>query len=260
MRDRSQSRGLVGRASPAFTVWSAPNRAVGYDRRGVVTALVNPTAMPGQSQMISLEAGPSLPASLAGKIPSRAGGFMRVMAAVAGACALLVVTGCSSTVGGSGGPETSQAPTSAKLTKDQLWDPCSLPDSVIASTGADPATKDTNPIFSDREDWRLCQWTAERSDGRWGHFLLVSSTNKTLDDFRRNSYFRDFSDVTVKDRAGLKFYMGSRRPPTQCELAFNTTKGVISVNAGKYTDSETSTDPCTLATSAAEKIVDSIPR
>ncbi|MGW0251382.1 DUF3558 domain-containing protein [Nocardia goodfellowii] len=175
-------------------------------------------------------------------------------------CAVLVGAGCSGTEGGTGGTGTSQAPSSAKLTKEQLWDPCGLPDSVIASTGADPSTKNTDPALGERQDWRLCQWTAERSDGRWGHFLLVSSTNKTLDDFRRNTYFRDFSDVTVKGRGALQFYLGSRRPPTQCELAFSTSQGVVSVNAGKYTDSETSTDPCALAKSAAEKIVDSLPR
>ncbi len=185
---------------------------------------------------------------------------MRVMAAVAGACAVLVVAGCSSTVGGSGGPETSQTPSSAKLTKDQLWDPCSLPDSVIAATGADPGTKNTNPIFRERADWKLCRWTAKGSDGPSGHFMLVSSTTNTLDDFRRNTYFHDFRDVKVKGRDALQFYLGSAKPSKQCELAFDTSQGVISVNIDKFIDSETATDPCAMAVPAAEKIVDSLPR
>jgi hypothetical protein len=185
---------------------------------------------------------------------------MRVIAAAAGLCAVLAVAGCSKTVGGSGQTAASQTPTSAKLTKEQLWNPCSLPDSVVTAAGADPATKDTDPAFGERKDWKLCQWIAERSDGRWGHGMLVGSTTNTLDDFRRNTYFHDFGDVKVKDRDALQFYPGSAKPPQECGLAFNTGQGVVMIKVAKFIDSKTSTDPCALAVPAAEKIVDSLPR
>ncbi|WP_245367647.1 DUF3558 domain-containing protein [Nocardia goodfellowii] len=175
-------------------------------------------------------------------------------------CAVLVGAGCSGTDGGTGGTGTSQAPSSAKLSKEQLWDPCSLPDSVITATGADPSTKDTDPAFGERGDWKLCSWRADGTDGRWGHFMLVASTTRTLDEFRKNTYFHDFSDVKVGDRDAMQFYIGTRKPPTECALASETSKGVVMVKIAKFVDSETSTDPCALAVPAVEQVVGSIPR
>ncbi|MEV0252445.1 DUF3558 domain-containing protein [Nocardia sp. NPDC050712] len=185
---------------------------------------------------------------------------MRKIAAAAGVCAVVLVAGCSSTVGGSGGPESSPASTGAKLTKDQLWDPCSLPDSVITSTGADPATKDPDPALGERGEWKICQWRASKSDGRWGHYIAVSSTTYTMDEFRKNTYYRDFRSTQVAGREALQFYLGSRQPPLECALAFDTSQGVVRIKASKFVDSETTTDPCALAMPAAEKIVDLIPR
>ncbi|MGW5573827.1 DUF3558 domain-containing protein [Nocardia thailandica] len=185
---------------------------------------------------------------------------MRVIGVVAGVCAVaLAVVGCGETVRGSGQPETTSA--GAPLSKEALFDPCSLPDRVIAATGADPATKDTHPFGPERSAFKGCVWEAKQSDGRWGHYVTVGSTTHTLADFRTNSYYRDFRDVQVANRTGLQFYLGSAVPPVECQIAFPTAnQGVVFVTASKYIDSETSTDPCTLAGAAAAQIVTAIPQ
>ncbi|MEU8900057.1 DUF3558 domain-containing protein [Nocardia sp. NPDC048505] len=181
---------------------------------------------------------------------------MRVVAFAVGVCAALALTGCTGT-SGSGGPET-QPPTSAKLSKDQLWDPCSLPDAVITGAGVDPSSKNPDPVLGDRKDWRLCRWTGKDAQGRLTHALLVSSTSNSLDDFRRNTYFHDFSDVRTGGRAALQFRIGSLN--NECEQAFDTSRGVVSVNYKKVIDSASTADPCELARQSAEKIADSLPR
>ncbi|MBF6353312.1 DUF3558 domain-containing protein [Nocardia higoensis] len=172
-----------------------------------------------------------------------------------GLCAALAVTGCSGTVEGE---PTVSAPTS--LTKEQLFDPCSVPDSIIATTGVDLSTRDTTPFVTERTNWLGCQWQANDTDGRWGHFLMLQSTTYTMDDFRANDLFNGFTDVTIDTRDGVRFYVGRDNPPTECEIAFSTSQGTVSVNAGKFADSKTTTDPCTFAMDAAEKLIDIIPR
>ncbi|WUA08497.1 DUF3558 domain-containing protein [Nocardia sp. NBC_01377] len=179
---------------------------------------------------------------------------MRVLGVVAGLCAVLAVAGCSESV--SGQPEVSGAP----LTKEQLFDPCTLPESVIASTGADPATKDSNPFGTPREAFIGCEWDAANTDGRWGHFILISSSSKSLEDFRTNDYFNDFHDTKVGDRAAFQYYLGNNSPPVECGFSFDTSKGVVTVSAKKYVDSKTTADPCVFTLGAVSKIIDSIPR
>ncbi|WP_043654842.1 DUF3558 domain-containing protein [Nocardia thailandica] len=184
---------------------------------------------------------------------------MRVIGVVAGVCAVtLTVAGCGETVTGSGAPTTSAAGT--PLSKEQLFDPCTLPDSVIAATGADPATKDTNPLGREPSRFRACKWMAENSDGRSGHFMMVSSTTYTLEDYRANSLFHDFVDVQIGGRAGLRSYVGNENPPVECDIAFNTSRGIVSVSTDKFVDSKTTTDPCVFATKAAEQVVSSLPK
>ncbi|WP_043654834.1 DUF3558 domain-containing protein [Nocardia thailandica] len=185
---------------------------------------------------------------------------MRVIGVVAGLCAVaLAVVGCGETVSGSGQPTTSAA--GAPLSREQLFDPCTLPDSVIAATGVDPSWRESHPFGVDREQFKGCQWEAKGSDGRWGHFITVGSTTHTLDDFRANSYYRNFRAVKVGDRDAIQFNLGTAEPPSECEIAFSTTsQGVIFVTASKYIDSKTSTDPCKFAAIAAEQVAPSVPR
>ncbi|MBF6353314.1 DUF3558 domain-containing protein [Nocardia higoensis] len=150
------------------------------------------------------------------------------------------------------------APTS--LTKEQLFDPCSVPDSIIATTGVDLTTKDTKPFVTERTNFNGCGWQAEGSDDRWGHYLILMSTTHTIDEFRANTYLHDFSEVAVADRGGVQFYVGPSNPPTECEIAFLTGQGTVSVYTSKYIDSKTATDPCEFAVDAAERLIDIIPR
>lgn len=172
---------------------------------------------------------------------------MRLVGLAAASCAVLALVGCSKEVDGQ--PEASGAP----LTKEQLFDPCAVPDDVLRAAGADPASKDDNPFSVERAEWKGCSW---RSDG---YYLNFTSTSNTIEDFRANDYLHDFRDVTVGDRPALQFLLGSRTPADQCEIAFATSRGTVTVNAALFVDDKSGTDPCPLANAAATKLLSVIP-
>ncbi|MFD6449686.1 DUF3558 domain-containing protein [Nocardia sp. NPDC060220] len=173
---------------------------------------------------------------------------MRVVGFAAGVCAVVALAGCSTAVDGQ--PEASGAP----LTKEQLFDPCAVSDSVLQAAGLDPASKDSNLFSVPRAEWKGCGWRAD------GYFISFMSTVYTTDEIRSNNRYHDFKNVTVSDRDGLQFYIGNETPPVECEIAFDTTQGRALVNASKFVDSKSTTDPCTLVTNAAPHFVGSIPR
>ncbi|MGW4634004.1 DUF3558 domain-containing protein [Nocardia sp. NPDC004415] len=174
---------------------------------------------------------------------------MRLVGLAAASCAVLALVGCSKEVDGQ--PEASGAP----LTKEQLFDPCAVPDDVLLAAGADPASKDDNPFSVERDEWKGCSWTAGN------YFINFTSTTNTLQDFRANDYLHDFRDITVGDRPALQFLLGSRTPADQCEIAFATTShGTVTVNAALFIDDKSGTDPCPLANAAAVTFLDIIPK
>ncbi|MFC8383895.1 DUF3558 domain-containing protein [Nocardia sp. NPDC057272] len=173
---------------------------------------------------------------------------MRLVGFAAGVCAVVALTGCSTAVDGQ--PEASGAP----LTKEQLFDPCTVSDSVLQAAGADPATKDDNPFSVPRPDWKGCSWRAG------DHFISFFSTTNTLQQFRENQYFRDFHDVTVSGRPALQFYLGTINPPEECEIAFDTSQGRVTLTASKASSSNSTTDPCVWVNDAASHFASSIPR
>lgn len=172
---------------------------------------------------------------------------MRLVGFAAGVCAVLALAGCSKAVDGQ--PEASGAP----LTKEQLFDPCTVPDSVLRAAGANPASKDDNPFSVPRADWKGCGWRAG------DHFISFFATTRTLQEFRQNTYLHDFKDVTVSGRQALQYYLGSSNPPEECEIVFDTSQGRITVKASKASSSKSTTDPCVWVNDAAPHFVDSIP-
>ncbi|APE33031.1 hypothetical protein BOX37_02535 [Nocardia mangyaensis] len=171
---------------------------------------------------------------------------MRLTGLAAAACAAVVVlAGCSATVDG-------QAVLSP-LTKEQLFDPCTVPDSVIQAVGADPTTKGDNPFMSPRPEWKGCEWTAD------GYFISLFSTTNTVQQFRENDYLHDFQIVTVAGREGLQYLLGTWDPPHQCGIAFGSSQGTITLQASKFVDDKSPTDPCLLANNAAPNFVEILP-
>lgn len=178
---------------------------------------------------------------------------MRLVGLAAASCAVLALVGCSTSVDGQpeAGPEASGTP----LTKDQLFDPCTVPTTVLEAAGLDPTWKDDNPFSVERAEWKGCGYKGD------GHFIYFSSTTYTMDEIRANDYFHDFKDITIGDRSALKYTPGERTPPNQCEIAFDTShQGRVMVTATKFVDNESATDPCAIADAAAPSFLTVIPK
>ncbi|MFC9661064.1 DUF3558 domain-containing protein [Nocardia sp. NPDC127606] len=173
---------------------------------------------------------------------------MRLVGFAAGVCAVVALAGCSTAVDGQ--PEASGTP----LTKEQLFDPCTVSDRVLQAAGADPATKDDNPFSVPRADWKGCAWTAN------GYFISLFTTTKTMKEFRANDYLHDFKDVSIGDRKATQYLLGTKTPPDQCGIAFESAQGTITLQASKFVDNKASTDPCQLANDAAPHFVTILPQ
>ncbi|MFD6106515.1 DUF3558 domain-containing protein [Nocardia salmonicida] len=172
---------------------------------------------------------------------------MRLVGFAAGVCAVVALTGCSTAVDGQ--PEASGAP----LTKEQLFDPCTVSDSVLQAAGADPASKDDNPFSSPRADWKGCGWLA-------GDFFIdLFSTTYNMEKFRENRLLHDFQDVTIGDREGLQYLIGDATPPTECGLAFESSQGTITLQSSKASSSRSTADPCTVVNNAAPHFMRILP-
>ncbi|APE33035.1 hypothetical protein BOX37_02555 [Nocardia mangyaensis] len=173
---------------------------------------------------------------------------MRLVGVAAGVCAVvLALAGCSESVDGQA--EVSGAP----LTKEQLFDPCNVPDEVLLAAGADPASKDDNPFSAPSSSWKGCGWRA-------GDFYLsLLSTTNSPQEFRENTYFHDFQDVTVNSRPGLQYLIGESNPPEECGIAFGSSQGTITLMVGRALSSKSTTDPCEVANTAAPSFVEVLP-
>ncbi|MFD6108468.1 DUF3558 domain-containing protein [Nocardia salmonicida] len=154
---------------------------------------------------------------------------MRLVGFAAGVCAVLALTGCSTAVDGQ--PEASGTP----LTKEQLFDPCTVPDSVLQAAGADPASKDDNPFSVPRSDWKGCGWRAG------DFFISFLSSTYTIAEYRANDYYHDFQEVTVSGRSALQYQLGDKKPSDECGVVFDTTQGRIEVLASKASSSKSAT-------------------
>ncbi|MFF2086883.1 DUF3558 domain-containing protein [Nocardia sp. NPDC058176] len=174
---------------------------------------------------------------------------MRLVGVAAGVCAVvLALAGCSETVDGQ--PEVSGAP----LTKEQLFDPCTVPDSALEAAGLDPASKNDNLFSVPRAAWKGCAWRAD------SYYISLISTTYTMDEVRANDRHHGFKDVSVGDRTAVQYYVGNETAPVECDITFETGQGRIMLNANKFVDDKSTTDPCSLAENAAPFFVDLIPR
>ncbi|KAF0847960.1 DUF3558 domain-containing protein [Nocardia caishijiensis] len=173
---------------------------------------------------------------------------MRLVGFAAGVGVVLVLSGCGQSVDGQ--PEVSGAP----LTKEQLFDPCTVPESALVAAGADPASKDDNPFSVPRAEWKGCGWRA--SD----FFISIFSTTYTMEKFRENTLLRDFQEVTVEGRAGSQYLIGDRNPPEECGLVFASGQGTITLQSSKASSSDSTVDPCLVLNNAAPHFVEVLPK
>lgn len=173
---------------------------------------------------------------------------MRALAVVAGVCAVLAVAGCSKSTQ-SGTPTAAPQTT---LTKDQLWDPCSLPDDAIVAAGLKADTKDTQPFVTERTGWKGCSW---RNEGTYT--LEVLSTAHSMNDVRSNTSLQNLHEVDVPGRQAVSYTEGSWG---DCGVDFSTSKGVVEVIVRPSLGVPSAGDSCTIALRAAGSLNNSIPK
>lgn len=172
-------------------------------------------------------------------------GQMRVGAMAVGMCAAFFVAGCS--VGGS---NSAAKPT---LTHDQLFDPCTIPDNVIASTGVRQETKNTKPLGIEFHSWRGCAW----HNDRWDLSLLVAS--KPLSELRTNPAFRDIKPLDLAGRHNaIIFNQGD--PPYACIVSFETRVGTAEIMIQQTGGAPSAGDLCAIAVDSTHTLDQFIPR
>lgn len=178
---------------------------------------------------------------------SMIGGCMRALAVVASMCVVLAVAGCGKST--QSGTPTASAQT--KLTKDQLWDPCSLPDEAVAATGVTTDTKNTNPVGGPTSAFRGCGWKSDT------YALAVFSTTHTMDEVRSNTSFQNLHNVDVPGRSAVSYTEGSWG---SCRVDFPTSKGVVEILVDKSLTSSSGVDVCATALRSADLLNNSIPK
>lgn|GEM_PF-5478132 len=174
---------------------------------------------------------------------------MRALAITAGVGVLLAVAGCAPP-----GSQQSQANQDSQvaLTKEQLWDPCTLPDGALIAAGVQPSTKDTMPgEIPNHAYWQGCAWRSA------AYILNVFSTVHTVDEFRANRSYEHFSNVTVAGRNAIDFDIPS--PPPNCSVALPTPKGTVQVLLRQSVGSSLSGDLCAIAIGSTTSLSADIP-
>lgn len=135
----------------------------------------------------------------------------------------IAATGCSHSDHSASPTDTSA---SASAAMAQLWDPCTLPDSVITQAGLDPSTKAV-PLQSPQG--KTCGW-----DGSEASISIVASLEGSIAKVRVTSENRDFKDVTFGDRHGLSFHQGTESDTKDIEMVFpRRGSGLIFITVGQ---------------------------
>lgn len=145
------------------------------------------------------------------------------------------------------------APTSPEsLTKQQLWNPCTLPDRVLAAVGVESGTKDSTPSeMPDYIDWQGCAWHSAT------YFLSVFATVHTIAEFRANKTFENIRDVAVGNRRAIDFDILS--PPPNCSVAVPTSQGTVQILVRQSVGSSLSGNLCGLALRSATALTPDLP-
>lgn len=170
--------------------------------------------------------------------------------------ALLAVSGCDATPGGSAEPVTTTSP----VATEALWDPCTqISDDVLRQVGVDPSTRDnTISGVENVEGWKLCSWHDKAS--RWDYTLGVWSTTHTVEELRGDANNVEFTDVSVSGRAGVQFKKAHDSHGSVCYLGFPFSAGTLEISVFNSAASDLDQDPCRTADSAAGVLVAHFPR
>nr|WP_296780940.1 DUF3558 domain-containing protein [Rhodococcus sp. (in: high G+C Gram-positive bacteria)] len=126
----------------------------------------------------------------------------------------------------------------------EAFDPCSIPDDAISSTGLDPSTKQVGWIDGiDVPGWVRCAWSGPQGN-HWYYFVVLFSDRYDITDVEGNPRHYDFSDVEVGSRDGVLFRYDVTKEK-ECDTAFQTSSGVATFAVTTMGGLTTETDPCT---------------
>ncbi|MEV6280096.1 DUF3558 domain-containing protein [Nocardia sp. NPDC051832] len=163
---------------------------------------------------------------------------------------VLLASGCNSKTDGK--PEPTTTDTSAATTV--LWDPCTqISDQVLRQVGVDPATKTSGAAGVEEPGWKICTWNNDDFN------LVVFSTFRTVDEFKKKSENVDFVDTTVGGRSGMRYRQVDDKDDRICDLIFPAKQGSFDVMVSNRISSKNKVAPCLRASTAAEALVPLLP-
>lgn len=169
--------------------------------------------------------------------------------------AVLAVSGCDATTGGSAAPAT----TTDAVATEALWDPCTqISDDVLRQVGVDPSTRDnTISGVENVEGWKLCSWHDRAV--RWNYALGVWATTHSIEETKQDRNNIDFADVIAAGRSGVRFKRAEDSHEEMCYLSFPANGQSIEISIYKTVLTEDERNPCDIALSAAEVLVPVFP-
>ncbi|WP_063049324.1 DUF3558 domain-containing protein [Nocardia arthritidis] len=186
------------------------------------------------------------------------GNFLR--GAVLAMGAVVVLSGCEDSAGGTSNSTAPVSVTTSAATKSAdpdaaLWDPCGLPEGAISGTGLDAATKTKDVAGVDFTGWKVCSW---RATARW-YSLGVLSGTPTMDDIRRRSDFEAFSTLTVGTHQAVQFLDIGDAQRLNCTVAMEVPRGTVMFYVTTRYSVGKQGDPCVQARSHAQDLVSYLP-
>lgn len=182
----------------------------------------------------------------------RTADFVRVMLATVAAAAL--VTGCTSSTGGSA--TGTAAPTSTGPIA--VFNPCTeLPDRVLSEIGLDPATETVVTDAPEGESsWRVCGWRTPDNLIR----VDVLSTSHSLDEARHNENLVQKVETTVGSRPAVRSYDKSETDGRSCYISMGAEQGMFEISAAWFEEDGWTRDICEVSSEFAAALDPHLPK
>ncbi|WP_072806940.1 DUF3558 domain-containing protein [Rhodococcoides yunnanense] len=150
--------------------------------------------------------------------------------------AIVLVTGCGRGIVG----------TPVAGLPAEPWDPCSIPTPAIAATGLDSDLVQSGWVDGVVvDDWLLCVWQGPANNPSY-FFRVLFSTKYSLNDVRTNPAYEDFDEIVVGEHNWLKYRSNALPASERCDIAFETTSGVVTTAVEVKGSHTAIDDPCNL--------------
>ncbi|CPR80782.1 Protein of uncharacterised function (DUF3558) [Mycobacteroides abscessus subsp. abscessus] len=179
-----------------------------------------------------------------------------------GAVLTMLLTGCSSTISGSGTTSISDSdapsqPTSTTEHTSAKFDPCTdIPANVIAQLQLDNGTPRPDSQNGGEIKNVFCMYHS-----RGDYYLTVAASNYTLDMLRKADNYWGFQDLEIGGRPALFGYRTPEPSVDSCALNIAASSGVYGVMVGTARHSFAPYPDClTAARTNAEALVSYFPQ